>query len=810
MISFKKNSLLTVTILILSFLQFAFAIATPYFSDVKILDSYTQSTDVTNLDHWFIIQPKITIPAESSTDPIQITIPLAFGSYNSGSFDLMYGTTTVGTVNIIDGSNTLTVSFNTYVTTLQSEIDVEFNLLAKFSKSAKELVNKPMSLSYIVNATNDKTFQPTLNFIGTDLTTITTDGGVYGTNNTAWFVINVPISSLNGALTIQVNPTGSNSFYYDTDFTNLQVVTAVDEFNNPTASVPFTAYQDKSTAASLFFNLTSNISGGKYLRIAYASGPLMYDAITNEVTINSNTNLDNTVYTDSVTNVELNSASGISALDMGLLSSNITTPSSTTSSAADLTASTANAITEESSTPSSDISTADDSLISPEAETLDSLIEEDDDTNSTTTSSSHSSVVISTISTDIVSPISSSVSVVTSSRVSNSTTDVSSIISSGSISSPAAVTASVNLDAESINATIISKTSSTDNLGPSTTSPLDYNSNMTVSTTRTAADNDTYETYTVLKSTSSAEVTEITKLIPIATLSGSTISSEVVITSTIGSNARIDADDKFVNSTSSAVSSSSTYSTSNSISTSAITNTTNTSGASVITSTKLSTHIITTTSCSKNVCYLATSTSVSTGYIVTTESCSEDAIVKTNLVPVSTLACSTCAASKTVVSEAYVVNSETQDAKATTNTKLVPVATLTRSTTTTTKNNVDAEHKTTTILTAAVDETIVSYTTKSCSTTKISNSVSIGDAYVETRETQSASVTSYLNFLGGSSITKSSTPTTTTHSTVEILVQSTKSANHSSSYTVAMYEAGSSQLTIGLGTFIVSLFTLLL
>lgn len=766
MISFKKISLLSVTLLLSIFqIALAAATATPYFSDVKILDSYTQSTDCTDLNHWFIIQPKITIPAESSTDSIQITIPLAFGSYNAGSFDLMYGSTTVGTVDVVDSSNTLTVSFNTYVTTLKSEIDVEFNILAKFSATAKELVNKPMSLSYVVNATDDKNFQPTINFIGTDLSTITTNGGFYSTNNTAWFVINVPISSLDGALTIGVKPTGTNSFYYDSDFTNLQVVTAVDEFNNPTASVPFTAYTDESTTASLLFNLTSNISGGKYLRIAYASGPLMYDAITNEVTINGNTNLDNTVYTDSVTNVELNSASGITGLDMNLLYSNITTAATTTSTSTPVTT-----VSQESST---------------------------------------SSAIISTISTDILTPSStSSVSVVTSSQiVSNSTTDESSITTSSSSATTVTTHASIYEEDKSINGTVISTTSSTENLSASTTSLLDYNSNMTVSTTRTAADNDTYETYTVLKSTSSAQVTEITKLVPIATLSGTTISSEIVITSTIGSNNGINADERFVNSTSSAISST-TFTTSNPMTIPTTTNTTSNAGVSVITSTRLSTQIITTTSCSKNVCYLATSTIVSEGYVVTTESCSEDATVKTNLVPVSTLACSTCVKSETVKSEGYIVNSETQDAKATTNTKLVPIATLTSSTTTTTKNNVAAEHKTTT-LTSAVDETIVSYTTKSCSTTKIANSVSVGPAYVETRETQSASVTSYLNFLGGSAISKSSTPTTT-HSTVEILIQSTKSANHTSSYTLSMYEAGSSQLTIGLGTFIVGLFTLLL
>lgn len=798
MISFKKLSILSVTIL-LSILQItlASATATPYFSDVKILDSYTQSTDCTDLNHWFIIQPKITIPAESSTDPIQITIPLAFGSYKAGSFDLMHGSTTIGTVNIVDGSNTFTVSFNTYVTTLRSAIDVEFNVLAKFSTTAKALVNKPMSLSYVVNATDEKNFQPTINFVGTDISTISTNGGFYDTNNTAWFVINVPISSLDGALTIQVKPTGTNSFYYDPDFTNLQVVTAVDEFNNPTASVPFTAYKDGSTTASLLFNLTSNISGGKYLRIAYASGPLMYDAITNEVTVNSNSNLDNTVYTDSVTNVELNSASGVTALDLNLLYSNLTTVASTTStSTTTISADIANTVSDESSTEATD-----DVFLSPEAETLDSLTEEDN-TNNTTSSS----VIISTISTDIISPISSSINVVTSSHiVSNSTTDKSPITSSPSTT--ATTYASIYAEDQTINGTLVATTSSTDTLGSSTTSPLDYNSNMTISTTRTATGNDTYETYTVLKSTSSAQVTEITKLIPIATLSGTTISSEIVITSTIDSNNGIDADDKFMNTTSPAISSS-TYTTSNQMTVQSTTNTTANSGVSVITSTRLSTQTITTTSCSKNVCYLATSTIVSEGYIVTTESCSEDATVKTNLVPVSTLACSTCVKSETVESESYIVHSETQDAKATTNTKLVPIATLTSSTTTTTKNNIAAEHKTTT-LTAAVDETIVSYTTKPCSTTKISNSVSVGAAYVETRETQSASITSYLNYLGGSAISKSSVPTTT-QSTVEILVQSTKPANHTSSYTLSMYEAGSSQLTIGLGTFIVGLFTFLL
>ncbi|SMN19489.1 similar to Saccharomyces cerevisiae YNL327W EGT2 Glycosylphosphatidylinositol (GPI)-anchored cell wall endoglucanase required for proper cell separation after cytokinesis [Maudiozyma saulgeensis] len=784
--SFSKNILFAITLL-LSALSTAIAASVPYFSDVQILDSYTETTDCTDLDHWFIIQPTITIPAQSETSEIQITIPLAFESYSSGSFDLLYGSTTIGTVNIVDGSNTFTVSFNSYVTSLQNEITTNFNVLAKFSDSAKELVNKPMSLSYAVNATDDKTFTPTINFVGTDLTSITTDGGVYDSNNTAWFVINIPISMLDGAVSINVAPTGSNSFYYEYLETTFEVVTAVDAFNNPLSSVPFTAVKDQSTTAALTFNITSNVSGGKYLRISYSTGPLIYDAITNEVTINDNTVFDSTVYTSSMTNVELNSASSALNLDIGLISSNRTT-SSVLSKA--ISSQTSPAASSETTLATSESTEFESSQLQPVAasETLDSLFEEgsSDDTNNST-----SSFIVSTVSK---APTSLPTTVETSSLIVNSTSSsvtatssttqsdsnaVSIISSSTSPDTTSASTVSPVVGELSTNKTLVSFSASSQET--STTSALDLGSNMTISTaysnaSATTSGNDTYETYTVLKSTSPADVTEITKLVPVATLSGSTISSEVVITSTVTSD-DINDESRFINSTS----------TVNTI-----------ANATAVTSTKLSTKVITTTSCSNNLCVLATSTVVSEGYVVTTESCSEDATVLTNLVAVSTLPCTSCIKSETIKSKGYVVNTESLGAEATIKTKLIPVATLSSSTT-----HAPVVHKTTT-LTASVDETVVSYTTESCSTTTLQPEVSVEAGYIKSTETQSASVTSYLDFLGESSITKSEP----TSSTVQVLVQSTTSSSESSIFSISYYEAGSTHLSIGLGSFIIGIVTL--
>jgi len=434
----------------------------------------------------------------------------------------------------------------------------------------------------------------------------------------------------------------------------------------------------------------------------------------------------------------------------------------------------------------SDSNLDDISLLSPdtESESLDSLTEEELTNNN---NNSTSSFIISTISTDLASV---STSVETASLVfdttSNSiaaTSSVSDIVSDISNTTPLETTSISTvtpvIEEAASNNTLIS--SSISNQEVSTTSSLEYSSNMTASTTynnatATTSGNDTYETYTVLMSTSPADVTEITKLIPVATLSGSTISSEVVITSTISAEA-IDDESRFINSTSTV---------------NAFANVTS------VTSTKLSTKVITTTSCSNNLCVLATSTVVSEGFVVTTESYAEEATVLSNLVPVSTLPCSTCVKSETVKSQGYVVNTESLGAEAITNTKLVPVATLSSS-----FPYAPINHKTTT-LTASVDETIVSYTTESCSTTTLTPEVSAEAGFIESTETQSASVTSYLDFLGASSITKS-IPTT---STLQVLVQNTTSSAHSSTFEISYYEDGSTHLTIGLGGFVIGFITL--
>ena len=740
--------------------------ASPYFSGVQVLDSYTGTSTCTNVDHWFLVKPEITIPANADATDIEITVPLAFNTKTDGSFDLYYGSTTVGTVSSSAGSNTFTVAFNSVVSTLEEEITVDFNLLAQFTESAMELISKPMTISYAFKASDSKTFTPSITFAAIDLTQITTDGGIYSGNNSAWFVVDIPVALLDGDVTIGAEVIGEYGLAYYTELTTFEIVTAVDEFNQPLSSVPFTAYKDVSTAAAIAIDINSNVSGGKYLRIAYYSGPLTSDYVINQVTINNSTKITSTLYAESATNVEVNPESGVAATPESLTlgtASNITVASTVSSSTVEATVN-----------PSLLASTdSTDSTDSSSNEVLDSLTDSLDSDNSTTTSS----VIISTISTDI--PVASTAGPVVENELLNSTTTAitSSVVATTSsvVATTAAVNETTSIDLgsqDALDATNLNRTTSTANLVASTTSALDYGSNMTTTSSsslvtdllnisipsatafQNTSSNDAYETYTVLESTQSADVTVMTSLVPVATLSGSTVESSVLYTSTI-KNATIAADER------------------------------STSSLVIVTATQLSTTVVTTTSCSNKLCVIATTTVPVTNVFTTTSCPPESTTVKSSY--------------KTEVSEGVVLSTESQSADAVVQTQLIPVSTLASS-----KTIVAQQTHSTKTLTASVDETIIAYTTESCSTTSSTGSVVVEHGYTTSLETQSASVTSYEALLGASTLAHPSS------TTLQIAVQSSSSVAAASSYIISYYEAGASQLTMGLGGIIIGFITLFL
>ena len=758
------NSLLFTTALLFNAVRVL--AAAPYFSGVSVLDSYTGTSTCTNVDHWFLVRPEITIPANADTTSIEITVPLAFNTKTDGSFDLYYGSTTVGTVSSSAGSNTFTVAFNTYVTTLEEEITVDFNLLAQFTESAMELISKPMTISYAFKASDGTTFTPAITFAAIDLSQITTDGGIYSGNNSAWFVVDIPVSLLDGDVTIGAEVIGEYGLAYYADMTTLEVVTSVDEFNQPLSSVPFTAYKDESTAAAIAIDINSNVSGGKYLRISYYSGPLTSDYVINQVTINNSTKVTSTLYAESATDVEVNPESALDTTTSVAVTSGTASNITFTSSLAAVQPTVESDLLDSSETTESSSSN----------EVLDSLLEDMGSDNSTVSDeATTSSAIISTISTGIPSA-STAAPLVENELLNATTTAVSSSSSSIATSSVAAVTSSIDLgsqqalDASNMNAT----TSSTADLVASTTSPLDYGSNMTTTSSAAVAtdlsnttltsvsatafqnttSNDAYETYTVLESTQPADVTVMTSLVPVATLSGSTIESEVLVTSTI-ENSDIDADAR------------------------------STSSQVIVTSTQLSTTVVTTTSCSNKLCVIATTTVPVTNTFTVT-SCPPESTTSTP-------------AYKTEVSEGVVVSTESQSADAIVQTQLVAVSTLASSKATV----VPVVHSTKT-LTASVDETVVAYTTASCSTTSITGSAVVEEGYVKSLETESASVTSYEALLGASTLAQPSS------TTLKIAVQSSSSVAAASSYVMSNYEGDAKQLTMGLGGILLGFITFLL
>lgn len=164
----------------------------PVLENLQITDSYTKTKECTDPDHWFLIEGQLFIP-KGSPNSISFQVPEDFGSFPQESFTVEYNSNKVATVSRPDEStNNFTISV---LDSSLEEVNTTFNFLAQLTSDAKSEITKPKTIAYNFYSSEGDVFNDSINYAAKNISAVTTDGGIYTTNNTAWFTVDLPMST---------------------------------------------------------------------------------------------------------------------------------------------------------------------------------------------------------------------------------------------------------------------------------------------------------------------------------------------------------------------------------------------------------------------------------------------------------------------------------------------------------------------------------------------------------------------------------------------------------------------------------------
>ncbi|CCE66315.1 hypothetical protein TPHA_0P01570 [Tetrapisispora phaffii CBS 4417] len=263
---------------IVSILSLASAASNAYFSDVQLMDKYTNTNNCTDVNHWFLIEAEL-FASKGQKDDIYLTVPTEFGALPS-AFDLLHNDKVIGAVTS-NSSNILTVSFSD---SNAANLTTSFNFLVQLTNSSKSAIEHPQTIEYTFDVSTGSSFNNEINYLAKDVSAFSSNGGIYKENSTAWFTVDIPVSALSNSLFVEAMPEKNGDFTYNTDLTEFEIVIEIDNFNNPIKSIPFTTARDLSDESTIRVLFSTNISGGKYLRMNFYSNKLKSETITNLVT----------------------------------------------------------------------------------------------------------------------------------------------------------------------------------------------------------------------------------------------------------------------------------------------------------------------------------------------------------------------------------------------------------------------------------------------------------------------------------------------------------------------------------------------
>lgn len=294
--------MITSITLLLHFLLISFAFANNVcFTDIQLIDSYTRNQNCSDPSHYFLIETQLYIGKGSYTEEeVYFSVPSEFDSFVNLPLNIVNNGQRIASI-YDKGNNIFGIKFPN---SFSQNTEINFNILTKLSNSTIESIDQQVgeNMTFTFRTTTDNVFNSTIRFLNKNVDSLTTNGGYFSNNNTAWFTADIPIALLNTAVTFKSVKTGSNDYKYNINATKLEVVTSVDSLGNPLTADPFTAYTDMSTDDQIEILIDTIISGsGKFVRVHYYTEKLDKTPISNSVSLIQSNSLNKRDLTETVT-----------------------------------------------------------------------------------------------------------------------------------------------------------------------------------------------------------------------------------------------------------------------------------------------------------------------------------------------------------------------------------------------------------------------------------------------------------------------------------------------------------------------------
>lgn len=294
--------MITSITLLLHFLLISFAFANNVcFTDIQLIDSYTKNQNCSDPSHYFLIETQLYIGKGSYTEEeVYFSVPSEFDSFVNLPLNIVNNGQRIASI-YDKGNNIFGIKFPN---SFSQNTEINFNILTKLSNSTIESIDQQVgeNMTFTFRTTTDNVFNSTIRFLNKNVDSLTTNGGYFSNNNTAWFTADIPIALLNTAVTFKSVKTGSNDYKYNINATKLEVVTSVDSLGNPLTADPFTAYTDMSTDDQIEILIDTIISGsGKFVRVHYYTEKLDKTPISNSVSLIQSNSLNKRDLTETVT-----------------------------------------------------------------------------------------------------------------------------------------------------------------------------------------------------------------------------------------------------------------------------------------------------------------------------------------------------------------------------------------------------------------------------------------------------------------------------------------------------------------------------
>lgn len=241
-----------------------------FFTNVDVRDSvsgYTYSQDPNN---WLLVEVRMFL-SEGQDSDMFLSIPKAFTELPAETFELMHRSQAVGKVMISD-EHLIQISFTNPP---RDNITTHFQFLTKLNSDAVESINVPKIIEYKFYSSQGEHFKRPIRYEPKPLGKVFVDSGMFWHNETAWFVVDIPMKQLFEPVYVFSDPgAGShiNQHRIIRDMTRCELVTSVDSFHRPKISEPIEPLEDYTSDSSILMKFDHDLEG-YYVRISYYTKP---------------------------------------------------------------------------------------------------------------------------------------------------------------------------------------------------------------------------------------------------------------------------------------------------------------------------------------------------------------------------------------------------------------------------------------------------------------------------------------------------------------------------------------------------------